>query len=148
MPVNFVRSGDSMCFECADASGGQIDATATAQTLAALDFERINPLNGPVYVEGAEPGDALKITINRFYPSGQGWTANIPGFGLLADQFREPSLYLWRYDPVTLGPALFWPSGGACSIKALYRHDWCGPRGTGPSFRCAATSGRGEYGSA
>ena len=72
MPVHFVRSGDSMCFECADASGGQIDATATAQTLAALDFERINPLNGPVYVEGAEPGDALKITINRFYPSGQG----------------------------------------------------------------------------
>ncbi|WP_275404487.1 acetamidase/formamidase family protein, partial [Novacetimonas hansenii] len=117
MPVHFVRSGDSMCFECADASGGQIDATATAQTLAALDFERINPLNGPVYVEGAEPGDALKITINRFYPSGQGWTANIPGFGLLADQFREPSLYLWRYDPVTLGPALFGHQGARVPLK-------------------------------
>ncbi len=27
-----------------------------------------------------------------FKPSGFGWTANIPGFGLLADQFKEPAL--------------------------------------------------------
>ena len=43
-------------------------------------------------VEGAEPGDALKVTIEEFKPSGFGWTANIPGFGLLADHFKEPAL--------------------------------------------------------
>jgi len=30
-----------------------------------LDWDRINPATGPVYIEGAEPGDALKVTINR-----------------------------------------------------------------------------------
>ena len=34
----------------------------------------------------------------RFAPSGWGWTANIPGFGLLADQFTEPALHIWNYD--------------------------------------------------
>ena len=56
-------------------------------------------MTGPVYVEGAEPGDALKVTIRQFMPSGVGWTANIPGFGLLADQFTEPALHIWKYDP-------------------------------------------------
>jgi acetamidase/formamidase len=53
------------------------------------------------------PGDAIKVTIDAFTPSGFGWTANIPGFGLLADQFREPALKLWTYDTQTLAPAAF-----------------------------------------
>ena len=51
-------------------------------------FGKINPVSGQIYVEGAEPGDALKITIDSFAPqrvAGWGWTTNIPGFGLLAD---------------------------------------------------------------
>ncbi len=42
-----------------------------------------------------------------FTPSGWGWTANIPGFGLLADDFKEAALHLWKYDPVAMAPALF-----------------------------------------
>ena len=61
--------------------------------VAALDFARVNPVTGPVFVDGAEPGDALKVTRRGFAPSGWGWTANIPGFGLLADQFPEPALH-------------------------------------------------------
>ncbi|AQU88623.1 acetamidase [Komagataeibacter nataicola] len=131
-PVHVAMPGDVLCFECADASGGQIDADATARTLATLDFGRINPLNGPVYVEGAQPGDALKITVNRFYPSGQGWTANIPGFGLLADQFPEPSLYLWRYDPVTLEPALFGHEGVRVPLKPFIGTIGAAPAEPGP----------------
>ena len=56
-------------------------------------------MTGPIYVDGAEPGDALKVTLQSFEPSGLGWTANIPGFGLLADQFTEPALHIWKYDP-------------------------------------------------
>jgi acetamidase/formamidase len=76
-----------------------------------LDFSRINPLVGPVHVEGAEPGDILQVTVLSFAPSGWGWTANIPGFGLLAEEFKQPALHLWRYDPATLAPALFGPWG-------------------------------------
>ncbi|RUW95708.1 acetamidase, partial [Mesorhizobium sp. M8A.F.Ca.ET.059.01.1.1] len=36
-----------------------------------------------------------------------GWTANIPGFGLLADDFKEPALNIWKYDAASLEPALF-----------------------------------------
>ena len=57
-------------------------------------------------MDGAKPYDALKITIDSFAPSGWGWTANIPGFGLLADQFKDPALALWKYD-ASLTPALF-----------------------------------------
>jgi acetamidase/formamidase len=47
------------------------------------------------------------VTLLSFNPCGWGWTANIPGFGLLADDFREPALHIWHYDPKTLAPALF-----------------------------------------
>ncbi|TIO09860.1 MAG: acetamidase, partial [Mesorhizobium sp.] len=44
-------------------------------------------------------------------PAGFGWTANIPGFGLLADDFKEPALNIWKYDPGSLEPALFGRQG-------------------------------------
>lgn len=86
-------------------------ADATLETLVNLDFAKINPVSGPVYVEGAKPGDALKVTIRKFHPIGHGWTANIPGFGLLADHFKDPALHVWKYDSVTMAPSAFGPGG-------------------------------------
>src|SRR3984957_12110123 len=106
-----VAPGESLEFEVVDAAGGQLSATSSVADLARLDFSRINPLAGPVHVDGAEPGDILKVTVLSFTPSGWGWTANIPGFGLLAEEFTQPALHLWRYDPSTLAPALFGPWG-------------------------------------
>jgi acetamidase/formamidase len=106
-PVRRVAPGATIAFECNDASAGQLSPASTVTDISTLDFGRINPVTGPVYVEGAEPGDVLKVTIHSFVPSGFGWTANIPGFGLLADQFPEPALKLWHYDAQTLAPALF-----------------------------------------
>lgn len=94
-----------------DSSGGQLGSDATLETLNALDFGKINPVSGPVYVEGARPGDALKVTLRKFIPSGVGWTANIPGFGLLADQFTDPALHVWSYDANSMVPALYGPGG-------------------------------------
>jgi acetamidase/formamidase len=110
-PALTAKPGETILFECMDSSGGQIGADATLATLANLDFGKINPVSGPVYVEGAKPGDALKVTIRKFHPSGVGWTANIPGFGLLADDFPEPALNVWKYDATSLEPALFGKNG-------------------------------------
>jgi len=110
-PAQRVAPGSTVFFECHDSSGGQLTATSTAADIAALDFGKINPVTGPIFVEGAEPGDALKVTIEGFEPSGFGWTANIPGFGLLAEDFKDPALTLWRYDPATLGAAAFGAHG-------------------------------------
>lgn len=106
-PAERVAPGSTIEFQCLDSSGGQLQAGSTVADVAKLDFATVNPVTGPIFVEGAEPGDALKVTIEMFKPSGFGWTANIPGFGLLADDFKEPALNIWKYDAASLEPALF-----------------------------------------
>jgi len=106
-PAETVAPGSKLRFQCLDSSGGQLTKNSTSSDVASLDFSKINPVTGPVHVDGAEPGDILKVQIEAFHPSGFGWTANIPGFGLLADQFTDPHLKVWSYDPDTLAPALF-----------------------------------------
>lgn len=110
-PALRVAPGATIEFECQDSSAGQLTPGSTVDDVKALDFGRINPVSGPIFMDGAEPGDALKVTIEGFRPSGFGWTANIPGFGLLADQFAEPALTIWRYDPHSLEPAAFGAHG-------------------------------------
>ncbi|PWR04315.1 acetamidase [Meridianimarinicoccus roseus] len=106
-PVQTVAPGSRLHFECLDSSGGQLTRTSTTADVPDLDFGKINPVTGPIYVDGAKPGDVLKIRIEAFHPSGFGWTANIPGFGLLADQFTDPYLKVWDYDPDSLAPSLY-----------------------------------------
>ncbi|CAM5773533.1 acetamidase [Labrys miyagiensis] len=108
-PVLTIEPGKTIEFECLDSSGGQLTPSSKLDDVSRLDFARINPVTGPIRVEGARPGDALKVTIEAFKPSGFGWTANIPGFGLLADQFKETALQLWSYDRDTLSPAAWSP---------------------------------------
>ncbi|WP_131194891.1 acetamidase/formamidase family protein [Lichenihabitans psoromatis] len=110
-PVLVCQPGETIHFECLDAANGHFSRDSKAADVQTLDFSKVNPVTGPVYVEGAAPGDALKITFRKFIPSGLGWTANIPGFGLLADQFPDPALHMWSYDPATLAPAAFGPKG-------------------------------------
>jgi len=106
-PVLTVRPGETVALETIDASGGQLGPSATLADLGRLDFARVNPVTGPVLVEGAEPGDAVAVTFLGFHPSGWGWTANIPGFGLLADSFPDPALHVWSYDTGLAAPAAF-----------------------------------------
>ena len=110
-PAVVAKAGSTIHFQCTDSSGGQIDAHSTLKDIASLDFSRVDPVTGPVFVEGAKAGDVLKITMKKFIPSGMGWTANIPGFGLLADQFKDPALHVWSYDSASLAPALYGPGG-------------------------------------
>lgn len=91
-PVLRVAPGDTVVVELENASGGQLTASSEASALATLDFARINPVTGPIFVEDAKPGDALVVEILDLEVEAWGWTANIPGFGLLADRFTEPAL--------------------------------------------------------
>lgn len=126
-PILRVAPGDTVTLETKEASGGQLSRTATLSDLVQLDFGRTNPVTGPVYVDGAMPGDVLKITLLDFRPSGWGWTANISGFGLLADQFPDPALHIWNYDAQGVTPALFGP-GGRVPLKPF-----CGTIGVAPA---------------
>jgi acetamidase/formamidase len=109
LPILSIAPGETITFDSRDSSDGQITHASTAADIARLDFGRINPVCGPVFIDGAQPGDAIRITIEDFAPSGFGWTANIPGFGLLADQFPDAALHLWSYDRTLATPAAFSP---------------------------------------
>ncbi len=115
-PALTVAPGESIHFECLDSSGGQFTRDSTTADVPNLSFDAINPVTGPVFVDGARPGDVLKVQIGRFHPSGFGWTANIPGFGLLADQFTDPALHVWDYDADGMSPAL-WSGVGRVPLK-------------------------------
>jgi acetamidase/formamidase len=93
-PALEIESGEVVELEAADASGGQLGPDSTAADVAGLDFDRVNPVTGPVFVRGAKPGDVLAVEILELRPRQWGWTAIIPGFGLLADEFQEPWLRL------------------------------------------------------
>jgi acetamidase/formamidase len=94
-PIARVASGAVVAFDMLDAAGGQITADSTVAAIGALDFSRVDQVNGPIFVEGAEPGDTLQVELLEFQPAAWGWTALIPGFGLLADEFPQPALRIW-----------------------------------------------------
>jgi acetamidase/formamidase len=91
-PVLEVESGAVVLLHARDASDGQIARDSSAAAVAGIDFDHVNPVSGPVYVKGARPGDVLAVELLEFVSADWGWTAIIPGFGLLADDFPEPWL--------------------------------------------------------
>ncbi len=100
-PVLEVESGSTVELEVTDASGGQLGRDSTVDDVAVLDFSRVNPVTGPVFVKGAAPGDVLEVEILSLRPRDWGWTALIPGFGLLADEFPDPWLQVSTVDADT-----------------------------------------------
>lgn len=106
-PVLTVAPGETITCDVTDASAGQINPDSTADVFINYDSGRVNPVNGPVFVDGAQPGDVLVVRLEHYAPSGWGWTAIIPGFGLLADDFTEATLLHWHYEPDGKTPLLF-----------------------------------------
>jgi len=124
-PIATVASGEVVEFDCLDASNGQLTADSTTESLAGLDFAGVDQVNGPIAVEGAEPGDTLQVDLLEFEPAGWGWTASIPGFGLLADDFPDGFYKVTRFD-ASSGHAEFWPG------ITLPLAPFCGELGVAP----------------
>lgn len=97
-PVLRVEPGAVIEAFTKEATDGQITPESSAADLENLDFDLIHPLTGPVFVEGAEPGDMLSVTLHEVEVGDWGWTAHAPGFGFLADLFQEPYLKIYRFE--------------------------------------------------
>ena len=95
-PRVVVDSGDTVVVWTRDVSDNQITPDADASVIAGLDWDRVYPLNGPIGISGAEPGDTLAIEILDIHTQGWGWTAILPGLGLLPEDF--PDAYLRVFD--------------------------------------------------
>jgi acetamidase/formamidase len=95
-PVLTVEDGDTVVVHTRDVSDDQIGPDSTVDVIAGLDWDRVYPLAGPIAVDGAEPGDTLAVEILDLHTQGWGWTAILPGLGLLPDDF--PDAYLRVFD--------------------------------------------------
>jgi acetamidase/formamidase len=102
-PVLHVNSGDTIIFETMMHSHNQVVPGTTIEQIKKLrtDFPGRGPhtLTGPVYIEGAEPGDVLKISINRIVPRAYATNFNVPGmFGQFPDKFPDGQVKYFYLD--------------------------------------------------
>src|SRR5215210_1771525 len=95
-PVMTVESGDTVVVHTRDVSDNQITPESSTEDIDRLDWDRVYPLAGPIAVEGAEPGDTLAVEVLDLHTEGWGWTAILPGLGLLAEDFADA--YLRVFD--------------------------------------------------
>ena len=93
-PVLRVESGDTIVIETMMHSHNQVVPGKTIEEIKKLrtDFPGRGPhtLTGPIYVNGAAPGDVLKVKLNRIVPGAYGTNFNVPG---LFGQFWTTPIY-------------------------------------------------------
>ena len=102
-PVLHVNSGDTIVFETMMHSHNQVVPGTTIEQIKKLrtDFPGRGPhtLTGPVYIEGAEPGDVLKVRINKIVPRAYGTNFNVPGmFGEFPSKFPDGQVKYFYLD--------------------------------------------------
>lgn len=89
-PAARVAAGETVTFETVDCFGGQMTEEGTE--IGALDWNRINPATGPVWVEDAKPGDILKVEIQRIETGDMGIMAALPEEGVLGEGVPYPEV--------------------------------------------------------
>ena len=92
-PALRIASGDTVTFETGDVA---YERLSRGETVEAIKLENFNAVTGPVYVEGAAPGDALKVEVLDVQVR-RAWSVWLPQFGGLgahtqATQVREIGL--------------------------------------------------------
>jgi acetamidase/formamidase len=93
-----VAPGDTVHLECVDSSGAQVHPSMTLAEYLKIDRDRIHALTGPIFVEGAEPGDVLQVDVLEVAHKGWGWTSVVSGLGFLKQRFAETFLFIWKLD--------------------------------------------------
>ena len=91
-PVLSIKSKDKVEIETMDCFSNQI--TGPGDTLESIDWDLVNPATGPIWVEGAEPGDVLKVTIESIRIGEQGVMATGEGLGVFGDNLTGLSTRL------------------------------------------------------
>jgi formamidase len=94
-PIASVRPGDELTLETRDGLDRALGPESTVEDVLRIDLGVPHPLTGPVFVEGAEPGDVLEVELLGFESGEFGVTCIVPGFGFLSDVFTEPFLVKW-----------------------------------------------------
>jgi len=97
-PVAKVFSGAVIEVDTHEATGGQLTVESTSEDMKTVDMDRIHTLTGPVFVQGAEPGDVLAVTLLEIEPGDWGWTLVSPTFGFLQEEAFPTHLKTYTLD--------------------------------------------------
>jgi len=93
-PVLRVKSGDTIALETMMHSHNQVIPGTTIEQIkkTRTDFPGRGPhtLTGPIYIEEAQPGDVLKVTLNKIVPRAYATNFNVPGmFGQFPTVYQD-----------------------------------------------------------
>lgn len=163
-PVVRVQSGDTVIGRTRDARGGDEDGHPMPREFMAVSGSRermeylpSNPLLGPVYVEGAEPGNVLAVHIERIDISRPwGFSARNATFGSLTGEYvghrmllnppLEPVRYEWALDLDRMVGVFDMPASRVQRAE-IPLHPFIGSIGVAPRFgRVETALAPGEYG--
>ena len=101
-PVMHVKAGETVAIETYDCFKNQIQSEE--QEVAAIDWEAINPATGPIFIEGAEFGDLLKVTIEDLEIGEQGVMVTGPDLGVMGHRLEKMES---KIIPIKDGQAVF-----------------------------------------
>jgi acetamidase/formamidase len=102
-PIATLNDGERVSIALPDSSSGQLGPGSTRDDLRHLDLDRVDAAVGPFEVEGARPGDALRVELLSIRPGDWGWSGIFRDFGLLRGRF-EDDLVVWSIDDRTARP--------------------------------------------
>ncbi|WP_377890660.1 acetamidase/formamidase family protein [Alkalihalobacillus sp. R86527] len=101
-PVHKIESGETLEIHTYDCFQNQIQSED--EEVGGIDWNRVNPATGPVFVEGAMPWDVLKVTIEKLEIGEQGVMVVGPKLGVMGHRIEEMEA---KIIPITKGKALF-----------------------------------------
>jgi amidase len=101
-PALKAESGSTVVFETCDCFSNKIDSED--QLFSSVGWDSINPATGPLYIEGAAPGDILKVEVLEIQTADSGVMTTAPGFGILGDRFDKE---VTKIIPILNGRAIF-----------------------------------------
>lgn len=136
-----VPQGEPVIFETLDCFSNTLQDET--QLFTSVGWECINPATGPVWVEGAEPGDILRIDILDIAIAEHGVIASAPGFGEMGDRVAE----ITRIVPVRDGKAHFeWKRGAETLVLETPIKPMIGVIGVAPESGSVPTGTPGVHG--
>lgn len=86
-PVSFIKPGNNIVFETHDCMCSQI--SCETDNLDGIDFDKVNPATGPLYIEGAMPNQTLKVTVQSIDLDNYGVAMTGPGVGVLGEKLDK-----------------------------------------------------------
>ncbi len=97
-PALTVEPGQVVELETRDACDGQISPGSTSADILKIDGTRVHPLTGPVFVNGAEPGDLLEVDVLEVRTQSFGFTNCSSRYGILKQFISKTFLVRWKIE--------------------------------------------------